>query len=220
MRAGSAARAMTTLCGSNPRSKVTKGYEAAQEQRGGGQEHQVGARPDERRGGAEEKTGPDRQGGREGEHGSVDTDLVESGHASRNHRGRGAHDRGGHGEAQRTAGEAEGNALGQQLADNSAGPRAEGAADGEFAPARDPAREQQAGHVGAGHQQHQAGGRGQHQERRPERAAALFAQRGHAGLELESPAAAAAQLRHGRGSCAPRSRPARSTPRAAGVRCR
>ena len=64
------------------------------------------------------------------------------------HRGRGAHDRGGHGEAQRTAGEAEDDALGEQLADNSAGPRAEGAAEG------DPAREQQAGHVGAGHQQH------------------------------------------------------------------
>ena len=45
-------------------------------------------------------------------------------------------------------GEAEDDALGEQLADNSAGPRAEGAAEG------DPAREQQAGHVGAGHQQH------------------------------------------------------------------
>ena len=40
-------------------------------------------------------------------------DLVEFGHASRNHRGRGADDPGGHGEAQRTAGEAEDDALGE-----------------------------------------------------------------------------------------------------------
>ena len=54
---------------------------------------QVGARPGERRGGVEEETCADRQGGREGEHGSVDTDQVESGHATRNHRGHCAHDR-------------------------------------------------------------------------------------------------------------------------------
>ncbi len=117
-----------------PQVESDERHEAAQEQPCGGQEHQrerggqhhlcplfarrrpkppaagalaslrVRDRPGARRGGAEEKTGADRQGSREGEHVSVDTDLVESGHASRNHRGRGAHDRGGHGEAQRTAG--------------------------------------------------------------------------------------------------------------------
>ena len=154
----SAARAMTTLSGSNPRSKGDEVHEAAQEQPCGGQEHQderhlaggqhrlsdvrapapeaagrrracivegpdqVGARPGARWGGAEEETCSDRQGGRGGEDGSVDTDMVESGHASRNHRGCGAHDPGGHGEAQRTADEAEDDALGEQLPDNPVAP--------------------------------------------------------------------------------------------------
>ena len=74
-----------------------------------------------------------------------------------------------HGESDRPAGDTQDDALGQQLADDPAPPGAERAPDGQLPPPPDPARQQQTGHVGARHQQHQPRGRGQHQERRPER---------------------------------------------------
>ena len=118
--------------------------------------YQVAARPGERWGGAEEKTGPDRQGGRECEHGSVDTDLVESGHAARNHRGRGAHDRGGHGEAQHTTGKAEDDALGKQLAEQFGRSPRRGRRGWASSRRRAIPRESsRAGHIGARHQEHQ-----------------------------------------------------------------
>ena len=99
--------------------------------------------------------------------------------------------------AQRTAGEAEGNALGEQLADKIRPVPRRGRSGWRVRAGARPRREQQAGHVGAGHQQHQAGGRGQHQERRTGTGGRALRATRSRGSRAQSPAAAAAHVRHG-----------------------
>ena len=68
-------------------------------------------------------------------------------------------------------------ALGQHLTDDAAARRADGQAHRDLALARGRAREHQVGEVGAGDEQHQAGGR----EQQPQRRLVVAAQRGDAG---------------------------------------
>ena len=152
---------------------------------------QVDARPREGRRGPEEQPGRHRQAGRERERDAVQGDVGEAGDAPRHQGRRGAHDPDRHRAADGAAGHAQEHALGQQLADDPSSARAEGAADRELAPPGDAAREEQAGHVGAGHQQHQPGRGREHGQGGPERAPQLFPQADH------SPLGWRAQLRPG-----------------------
>ena len=148
MRAGSAARAMTTLCGSNPRSKVTSATKLRKSNPA-----------------AVRSTWPVAR-----------------------------------------ASAPPGRWPAQPVRCSRAGARI------RRPPARDPAREQQSGHVGARHQQHQAGGYGQHPGAPVGTGGRALRATSSRGSRARRPAADAAHLRHGRGSCAPRSRPAPATP--------
>ena len=140
---------------------------------------QVDARPRQSRCGPEQQAGRHRQAGRERECDAVQGDVGEAGNAPRDQGRCGAHDSGRHRAADGAAGNAQEHALRQQLADDPAPARAKRSADGQLAPPGDAAREEQAGDVGAGHQQHEPGRGREHGQRRPERAPQLFPQADH-----------------------------------------
>jgi hypothetical protein len=66
-------------------------------------------------------------------------------------------------ESQRAAQHGEHGALGEQLANDASASGADGGADGDLALAARRAHQQETGDVGAGYQQHETDGAGQHQ---------------------------------------------------------
>ena len=129
----------------------------------------------------------DREPQRERHDQGVEAHLVEprdvAGYEGR-HRAQHHHRRG---QPEHATAHAQHDALGQELANEPPAARAEGRTQGQGPLARDAAREQQPRHVDAGDQQHEHGGHGQGQQRRPILADHLLQQRRHPRARLRLP---------------------------------
>jgi hypothetical protein len=137
---------------------------------------EVLARGRQRRGQAEDHAGEDRDEGGEEEDATSSARRTVA-RCPPERRCRGGRSSRGPRPARGRAGGGEEDALGEELPDDAAAARAEGDADGDLAPARGGAREQQVGDVGAGDEQHAADGSEEDVDRRAHVADDLVAER-------------------------------------------